>query len=172
MPSHCTTSPLFSSAYGDGAEFHHDYYNSFVIQPMLVDILNGVRPYRVASRNAPQKFYESFFSAPAIVLSLTLVFSAVACEESEWAAMLPTVLRRAVRYAEVQERMIAPDGTFAPLGRSLAYRCVRLQQHLSECAALLHASSSCMMRSGVAPLISLLWLLRKTRYLQLCPLGR
>jgi hypothetical protein len=25
--------------YGDGAEFHWDYYNSFVIQPMLVDVL-------------------------------------------------------------------------------------------------------------------------------------
>jgi len=24
--------------YGDGPEFHCDYYNSFVIQPMLVDI--------------------------------------------------------------------------------------------------------------------------------------
>ncbi|WP_337399330.1 DUF2264 domain-containing protein [Congzhengia sp.] len=28
--------------YGDGNEFHFDYYNSFVIQPMLVDILNTV----------------------------------------------------------------------------------------------------------------------------------
>ncbi|MBC9930638.1 DUF2264 domain-containing protein [Chitinophaga qingshengii] len=27
------------SMYGDGANFHYDYYNSFVIQPMLVDIL-------------------------------------------------------------------------------------------------------------------------------------
>jgi hypothetical protein len=26
-------------AYGDGVFFHFDYYNSFVIQPMLVDIL-------------------------------------------------------------------------------------------------------------------------------------
>ena len=28
--------------YGDGQEFHWDYYNSFVIQPMLVDILRIV----------------------------------------------------------------------------------------------------------------------------------
>lgn len=27
------------SMYGDGAHFHYDYYNSFVIQPMLVDVL-------------------------------------------------------------------------------------------------------------------------------------
>lgn len=28
--------------YGDGAEFHWDYYNSFVIQPMLLDVLETV----------------------------------------------------------------------------------------------------------------------------------
>ena len=30
-------------AYGDGPEFHWDYYNSFVIHPMLLDVLDGVR---------------------------------------------------------------------------------------------------------------------------------
>jgi hypothetical protein len=29
-------------AYGDGARFHWDYYNSFVIQPMLIDLLDTV----------------------------------------------------------------------------------------------------------------------------------
>lgn len=29
--------------YGDGAEFHWDYYNSFVILPMLLDILDAVQ---------------------------------------------------------------------------------------------------------------------------------
>jgi hypothetical protein len=29
-------------AYGDGSRFHWDYYNSFVIQPMLVDVLETV----------------------------------------------------------------------------------------------------------------------------------
>ena len=28
-------------AYGDGPDFHWDYYNSFVIQPMLVDVLDA-----------------------------------------------------------------------------------------------------------------------------------
>lgn len=28
--------------YGDGPEFHWDYYNSFVIQPMLVDIITNI----------------------------------------------------------------------------------------------------------------------------------
>jgi hypothetical protein len=31
--------------YGDGPRFHWDYYNSFVIQPMLLDVLRGVAPY-------------------------------------------------------------------------------------------------------------------------------
>jgi hypothetical protein len=29
--------------YGDGPHFHFDYYNSFVIQPMLVDVIRGMR---------------------------------------------------------------------------------------------------------------------------------
>jgi len=34
--------------YGDGAEFHLDYYNSFVIQPMMVEVLDIMKKY-----NAP-----------------------------------------------------------------------------------------------------------------------
>ena len=30
-------------AYGDGPTFHWDYYNSFVIHPMLLDVLDVVR---------------------------------------------------------------------------------------------------------------------------------
>ena len=33
----------------------------------------------------------------------------------------------ATRYAAIQERLIAPDGTFPPVGRSLAYRCGAFQ---------------------------------------------
>jgi hypothetical protein len=75
-------------AYGDGPSFHWDYYDSFVIHPMLVD---------VAAR---------FADRIAIVKELR-----------------PKIEERAKRYAAVQERMIAPDGTFPPVGRSLAYRC-------------------------------------------------
>jgi hypothetical protein len=32
-------------------------------------------------------------------------------------------LTRARRYAAIQERLIAPDGSFPAIGRSLAYRC-------------------------------------------------
>ena len=32
--------------YGDGPRFHWDYYNSFVIQPMLLDVLRRIAPHR------------------------------------------------------------------------------------------------------------------------------
>jgi hypothetical protein len=84
--------------YGDGPEFHWDYYNSYVIQPMLVDIL-----YQLAG------------------------------EEPEWQGFQPRILQRASRYAEIQERLISPEGTFPPLGRSLVYRCGAFQ-HLAQMA--------------------------------------
>lgn len=73
--------------YGDGPEFHWDYYNSFVIQPMLVEALD-----------------------------------VVADEAEEWRELRTKALERLSRYAAIQERMIAPDGSFPVLGRSLAYR--------------------------------------------------
>jgi hypothetical protein len=79
-------------AYGDGPAFHWDYYNSFVIQPMLLDVLDVVRG-----------------------------------ESSAWKEMAVRVEARARRYAAVQERLIAPDGSFPPIGRSIAYRVGALQ---------------------------------------------
>ncbi|REK55976.1 MAG: hypothetical protein C6W55_08730 [Thermobacillus sp.] len=73
-------------AYGDGPHFRWDYHNSFVIHPMLIDLL-----------------------------------AEVGAEDPEWEAMKEPVLRRAQRYAEVLERLISPEGTFPPIGRSLAY---------------------------------------------------
>ncbi len=74
--------------YGDGPRFHWDYYNSFVIQPMLIDVLKNIGAH---SRN--------------------------------WEGLLPETWNRAKRYAAIQERLIAPDGTFPVVGRSIAYRC-------------------------------------------------
>jgi hypothetical protein len=79
-------------AYGDGPTFHWDYYNSFVIQPMLLDVLDVFRD-KVAA----------------------------------WKALGVRVEERARRYAAVQERLVAPDGSFPPIGRSLAYRCGAFQ---------------------------------------------
>jgi len=40
-----------------------------------------------------------------------------------WAPLREAVEKRARRYAAIQERLVGPDGSFPPLGRSLAYRC-------------------------------------------------
>lgn len=74
-------------AYGDGEFFHFDYYNSYVIQPMLLDVLSVLKRH-----------------------------------EAGFAPAYAAVLNRARRFAEVQERLIAPDGTFPSLGRSTTYR--------------------------------------------------
>jgi hypothetical protein len=96
-------------AYGDGPQFHWDYYNSFVIHPMLVDVAAALSD-----------------KIPAVK------------------EMAPRIEARATRYAAVQERLIGPDGTFPPIGRSLAYRCGAF--HLLAQSALRRA-----LPDGVAP---------------------
>lgn len=91
---------LGDGVYGDGPEFHWDYYNSYVIQPMLLDILNVL----VETGHEKQEKYD-------------------------------LVLRRAQRYAAIQERLISPEGTYPPIGRSLAYRFGAFQL-LSQVALL------------------------------------
>lgn len=83
---------LGDGVYGDGPEFHWDYYNSFVIQPMLVEALD-----------------------------------VVGGETAEWTALQVKSRERLTRWAAIQERMVAPDGSFPAIGRSLAYRCGAFQ---------------------------------------------
>lgn len=73
--------------YGDGPEFHTDYYNAYVIHPMLVEVLD-----------------------------------VVVDEADEWRQLREQAKARLTRFAAVQERMIAPDGSFPVLGRSIVYR--------------------------------------------------
>lgn len=73
--------------YGDGAEFHWDYYNSYVIHPYLYDILK-----------------------------------IVATNDSAFEPMRKQVLARNLRYAQIQERLIAADGSYPVIGRSITYR--------------------------------------------------
>jgi len=73
--------------YGDGPEFHWDYYNSFVIHPMLLDIVMVLNDQGI-----------------------------------ETADRYGQVLNRARRYASILERLISPEGTYPPTGRSLCYR--------------------------------------------------
>ncbi|WP_111307619.1 DUF2264 domain-containing protein [Confluentibacter sediminis] len=89
---------LGDGTYGDGPDFHWDYYNSFVIQPMILDILKTLLE-KDSSRKGDYNI----------------------------------ALKRAKRYAAIQERLISPDGTYPPIGRSLAYRFGAFQ-HLSQIA--------------------------------------
>ncbi len=74
--------------YADGPDFHADYYNSFVIQPLMLDIL------------------ETFAGSDPV-----------------WDDLHTKLRGRLSRYASVQERMIAADGSWPPIGRSITYRC-------------------------------------------------
>lgn len=78
--------------YGDGADFHLDYYNSYVIHPMMERVLAVVKRYK------PE--YEEAYRL-------------------EWI--------RLQRFAEIQERMIAPDGSYPVIGRSVTYRSAAFQ---------------------------------------------
>lgn len=73
--------------YGDGAEFHWDYYNSYVIHPYLYDLL------KITADKYP-----------------------------EFERVRKNVSDHNSRYAVIQERLIAPDGTYPPIGRSITYR--------------------------------------------------
>ena len=80
--------------YGDGKFFHMDYYNSYAIHPMYVDVLKTFAPF------VPR-----------------------------YAELLPTVVKRASRYAAIQERLISPEGTYPMTGRSPCYRAFQALAH-------------------------------------------
>ncbi|ETZ21746.1 hypothetical protein N824_26280 [Pedobacter sp. V48] len=86
--------------YGDGPNLAFDYYNSFVIHPMMVDTLRILVDHNLAD----EKSYE-----------LALI--------------------RMQRYAVGQERMISPEGTYPPIGRSITYRTGAFQA-LSQIALM------------------------------------
>lgn len=87
--------------YGDGPNYHFDYYNSFVIHPMLTDVLTVMNKHQIAG-------YEQ----------------------------LAQQQKRLTRYAEQQERLISPEGTYPVVGRSIVYRTGAF--HALAQAALLH----------------------------------
>lgn len=74
--------------YGDGPRYHADYYDSYVMHPFLLAVLEAVGE-----------------------------------KDPAWRSMIAPEHARAARYAAIQERTIGPDGSFAAIGRSLAYRC-------------------------------------------------
>lgn len=78
--------------YSDGTRFHFDLYNSYVIHPMLTQILE-------------------------VLVATNASFNSLKAQE-----LLPLQYKRMQRYAEELERMIGPDGAYAAIGRSLTYR--------------------------------------------------
>jgi hypothetical protein len=81
--------------YSDGEHFAFDYYNSYVIQPMYVQVLKVLadRKMRLRDRSADfaQKQYEM-------------------------------ALKRMQRFGMILERFISPEGSFPVFGRSMTYR--------------------------------------------------
>lgn len=86
--------------YGDGDSFHWDYYNSFVIHPMMIDTVRTMHSKGIVTK----EFYDQ-------------------------------TLRRAQRYAFIQERLIAADGIYPIIGRSICYR-IGAFQALSQIALM------------------------------------
>lgn len=83
--------------YADGPRFHFDHYGSYVIHPMLVEILE-------------------------VLLATKATFNSLNA-----AALLDQAYKRMQRYGEHLERLVAPDGSYAPIGRSLTYRTAVFQ---------------------------------------------
>ncbi|MFR9566902.1 MAG: DUF2264 domain-containing protein, partial [Rikenellaceae bacterium] len=73
--------------YGDGHEYQADYYNSYVIHPMLL-------------------FCIEYLNQNGIETSISV----------------KDARDRMTRYAEIQERQIAADGSYPIIGRSICYR--------------------------------------------------
>ena len=61
--------------YSDGKQYHQDYYNSFVIQPMLVDVLKTVK-------DRGEK-YESFLPTADVILWLSVTMTRVSTASAE-----------------------------------------------------------------------------------------
>lgn len=106
--------------YGDGPEFHWDFYNSFVIQPYLRAVL-------------------------AIVSKV----------DSSYSALNEKFAKIAARYAVILEKLIAEDGTYPAVGRSIAYRCGAFH-HLANEALLKQLPAElkpAQVRSGLSAVI-------------------
>jgi len=120
--------------YGDGPPFHWDYYNSFVIHPMLLNVLDAVqtitdrftifrKPVEVRARRyaaIEERLISPEGTIPAIGRSLAYRFGALhLLAEMAWRRDLPEGVHpaqvRAVITA-VMTRMIGGEGTFDSKG--------------------------------------------------------
>ncbi|QGZ38596.1 uncharacterized protein DUF2264 [Pseudoduganella flava] len=81
----------------DGEAFHFDYYSSYVMYPMLVEILEVLARHKAPFWNGKPD------------------------------ELLAQGYKRMQRYGEHLERFISPQGTWPPIGRSLTYRTAAFQ---------------------------------------------
>ena len=120
--------------YGDGPEYHQDYYNSFVIQPMMMTLLDVCRKHGTPDASFAEKqnprysryaaILERFISPegtyPVVGRSMAYRFGAFhALSDAAFRNMLPAGLSPAgVRSAlsAVIGRQIGADGTFDDFG--------------------------------------------------------
>ena len=112
--------------YGDGPSFHLDYYNSYVIQPMLVDVT------AIVKQNTDKGE-----------------------EYATYGAMYDIYVKRMARLAAQQEMLISPEGTFPMLGRSCGYRYGAFQAlaHSSLLGTLPKGVSPAQVRSALTAVI-------------------
>lgn len=81
--------------YADGEHFAFDYYNSYVIQPMYLLVLETLVAKKITLWN---KNHETMKKD------------------------LDVAIKRMQRFASILERMISPEGSFPLFGRSMTYR--------------------------------------------------
>lgn len=72
-------------------------------------------------------FHQDYYNSFVIHSFLLTLMDAVGKQETVWGDMAGDIRERVTRYAAIQERMIAPDGTYPVVGRSIAYRCGAFQ---------------------------------------------
>jgi hypothetical protein len=81
----------------DGETLHFDYYNSYVMYPMVCEILEVLAKHKAHFWNGkPEELQAQAF-------------------------------KRMQRFSEHLERFISPEGTYPPIGRSLTYRTAAFQ---------------------------------------------
>jgi len=86
--------------YADGERFAFDYYNSYVIQPMYVEVLQVLVDKKVRLSDTSLKMVED---------------------------NLERAKKRMQRFGVILERLVSPEGTMPLFGRSITYRTGILQ---------------------------------------------
>jgi len=135
--------------YGDGPRFHWDYYNSFVIQPMLLDVLRAIEPHNgmwkalvpdiVARAKRYAAIQERLISPegtyPLIGRSIAYrtgafqLLAQMALREELPEPLTPPGVRSAL--TAVMRRVLEPPGTFTSTGWLTIGVCGH-QPHLGE----------------------------------------